>query len=107
MNKLNIQSIVDEIQSHFSCPQKIKEASATAVMNDVESWAQYTREIENKIIALNDEMNKLKGAAPRPKIRKQTKDNPDHSSESDRKVEETESRERRRKAKRERFMLIG
>ena len=99
MNKLNIQSIVDEIQSHFSCPQKIKEASATAVMNDVESWAQYTREIENKIIALNDEMNKLKGAAPRPKIRKQTKDNPDHSSESDRKSRRNRKPRKKKKSK--------
>ena len=85
MNKINIQSIVDEIQSHFSFPQKTKEASATAVMNNVESWAEYTREMESEIIVLKDKMNKLQGLTPRPKIRKQTKDNSDHSSESDRK----------------------
>jgi len=85
MIKRTTQSIVDKIQNALFSSQGKKEVAAP-IMNGVATLVEDNKKLEEENKKLKNEINKLKGETTEPKIRKQTKNKPNHSSESERKA---------------------
>ncbi len=84
MKDKNLKSIIDEVQSQVSLLKDVPDV-VKLLVNLVEILVEKTDKLEKENQQLKNEINKLKGETIPPNIRKQSKGNPDHSSEGERK----------------------
>jgi len=84
MKEKELKTIIDKIQKDLFAPVNALDI-ATPVMNNVETLAEDNKNLEEEVRKLKNEVNKLKGETTQPKIRKQTEEKSNHSSESERK----------------------
>lgn len=89
MNRKDIKKILDELTGEIdSIADKKAVAIIKVLINLVEMLAEENARLKETVQELKDEINRLKGEQGKPDIREQKKDgsdDPDHSSEKDRK----------------------
>lgn len=84
MKDKTLQPMLDEIQSQVSSLNDVPDL-VKLLVNLVEALVEKTDKLEQENQQLKNEINKLKGETTPPKIRKQTTEKSDHSSEGERK----------------------
>lgn len=87
MKEKELKNIIDKIQKDLSSSRRALDVAAP-IMNNVQTLVDDNQCLEKEVKTLKNAINTLKGETVQPKVRKQTAEKANHSSESDRKSRE-------------------